>query len=209
MSDLSPAPLFISTKSGPFMLEFQGFADVASYDFAAGYVGAALEYAHRWHLHRETMDRFDEEFIPICERLSGIKRAIDKKATKAYHESLKLKTNPEPVLETRGRYYARLERLAPPAILDELRVQALTLSRSFTINVMPVERKSSIEPLYFKRADSWLEVLSTENLNEKVSKLNLLVPGFRPELGADERITRNSLAWLMQKVDENELAMQD
>lgn len=207
MSD--PAPYFISTRSGPFVLEFLGFADVASYDFAAGYVGAALEYAHRWHLHRETMDRFDEEFVPIAEKISGVPRKIDKKASKAHLDSLVNKANAKPIYETRGRYYARLERECEPAVLDELRVKALELSRSFSINVTPVERKTSIEPLYYRRADSWLEVLSTENLAEKVSKLVLLVPGFRPELNGADRISRDSLARLMQKVDENELAMQD
>lgn len=202
-------PFFISTKSGPFVLEFQGFPSIESYDFAAGYVGAALEYAHRWHLHRETMERFNEEFIPLAERISGILRKVDPHATKRHKDSLVNKEKAQQIYETYGRYFARLEREAPPAILDELRVAALTLSRSFTINVTPVERKTSIEPVYYKRADSWLEVLSTENLNEKVLALLPKVPGFRPELNGDDRITRDSLARMLQKVDENELAMQD
>lgn len=208
MSEALP-PLFISTKSGPFVLEFQGFPDVASYDFAAGFVGAALEYAHRWHLHRETMDRFNEEFIPIAERVSGIARKVDKRATEAYKASLVNKAKAPIVYETYGRYFARLEREASPSVLDDLRVEALRLSRTFTINVTPAERLRSIEPLYYKRADSWLEVLSTENLSNKVEALLPKAPGFRPELNGDDRIARDSLARLLQLVDENELAMQD
>lgn len=202
-------PYFISTKSGPFVLEFEGYPDESSYDFAAGFVGAMREYAHRWHLHRETMDRFDEEFVPICEKISGVLRKIDKKATAADLANRVKKDNIPPIYETRGRYYARLERECEPAILDELRVQALILSRTFKINITPAERTRSVEPLYFKRADSWLEVLSTENLTGKVEALLPKAPGFRPELNGDDRITRDSLARLMQLVDENELAMQD
>lgn len=208
MSD-NPSPYFISTRRGPFVFECQGYATEADYDFVAGYVGAMREDAHRWHFHRNTAELVDEELIPICEALSGIKRAVDKKASKAHKDTLVNKENAKPILESATRYYARLERDCDPAILDELRVRALALSRTFFIGVRPVERKKNIEPVYYRRADSWLEVLSTENLNDKVAALLPKVPGFRPELNGDDRIARDSLARLLQKVDENELAMQD
>lgn len=207
MSD--PLPYFVPTKSGPFVLEFLGYGTPEAYDFAAGRVGACVEFANRWHLHRETMDRFLAEFLPICERISGIPRAIDPKATAAHKRSLVNPDKAEPIYETYGRYFAKLERDCAPAALDELRVEALRLSRSFQINLAPVERSRTIEPLYYKRADSWLESLSTENLTLKVEALLPKVPGYRPELNGDDRITRESLARLLQRVDDNELAMQD
>lgn len=209
MTDIPSLPSFISTESGPFVLEFQGFASVEDYDFAAGYVGAALEYAHRWHLHRETIQRFYAEFIPIAERISGIPRAVDKRATEAHRRSVVNKDKAQPIFESYGKYCDRLKHECTPEVLDDLKVEALRLSRTFTINVTPVERKTTIEPIYYKRADSWLTALGTENLTAKVTALLPRVPGFRPELGTDERITRDSLARLLQKVDENELAIAD
>jgi len=76
-----PTRPLIKVTSGPLNLEFLGHADIASYDREAGYAGAALEFADRWHIHRDTINVFDEEFTPYVEQLTGIKREADARLT--------------------------------------------------------------------------------------------------------------------------------
>lgn len=204
-----PPPFFVRTESGPLTLEFLGFPDVTSYDLAAGYVGACLEFACRWHLHRETIDRFDAAFAPILEVETGIKRGVDKAATERRMAIATKKDKVTPVPESMPRYIKRVFSKISDDEKKKLQALALACSRSLQIDLKPVERKTVVDAIYYRRADSLLEKYDVETLDEKVKEFSVVVPRFEPALAPDGRISRDSLAMLLYKYDEAVWASQD
>lgn len=206
---IEPTPIVVRTESGPLDLEFLGFASTSAFDQAAGYVGASLEFACRWHLHRETIDRFAEHFGKIVEEKTKIKRGIDKTATERRQQQATKKTEVTPILESFPRYMKRVFSKLGDSDRAELKALALIESRQFQIDVTPVERKTTIDAVYYRRADSMLDKYDTETLNLKVEEFGQVSPRFKPDFGPDGRISRESLAMLLYKYDEAAWAAQD
>lgn len=188
------------TSSAGIPLEFIGHSSIEEYDAEAGIPNAALCAADGWLVHRDTIDDFNEQFTPIAEKLSGVLRLIDKKKT---DKARKHAVNPKNVAAIRESMVTFLNRIT--AAMDEekkaeLYAAALALSQTIRISSAPAERKTPIEPMFYKRADSILECdLATINL--KLSKFLSVVPDFDLARDEHEKPTRLSLARLLQKFD--------
>jgi len=198
----------IKVTSGPLDLEFIGHSDVASYDAEAGYAGAALEFADRWHIHRDTINVFDEEFTPFVEQLTGITRMADEKLT-AKRRSIS--PNPDKITPIPERFLTYIKRVfakVSEPVQEQIKAEALIYSRRIAISAAPAERTAPIEPMFYKRADSLLEN-DIETIDEKVAKYLTLVPNYEVARDSHSRPLRDSLARLLQRYDAARYALED
>lgn len=206
------SPYLIPTDSGPFHLEFQGHDSEASYDAEAGYPGAMREFAHRWHIHRDTINRFDEAFSPWLEKASGIPRKIDDELT-ARRKTYAVNPNKvTPLVERPTKYWNRviatLKGRGETKLIEEIKEAALFLSKTLKVAVAPAATPRPVAPMFFKRADSLL-CLDLDTLNGRISRFQALVPDFELARDQEGKPVRESLARLLQKFSDATLAQDD
>lgn len=201
-------PHYIKVESSWLVLEFRGHDSIEQYDAEAGYPGAALETADRFHVHRETMGRFDQEMTPVIERITGIKRECDERLTA---KRRKASPNPERISPIRERflsYLLRVDALATEEQKAEVKREALRLSRSLQISTAPAERKAPLEQRFYERADSILSA-DLETIDSKVSRWQSLVPDFELARDNDGKPIRDNLARLLQRYEAAQWAEED
>lgn len=206
----SPQPKYIRVDHGEFTLEFEGHSSVEDYDSEAGSPGSALETADRWHIHRETIDRFGEIVMPVLESMTSVPRKIDDKAT-AKRRSYS--TNPDritPIYESLSKYTSRLYAIYinDKAKRNEIQSVLTRYARLVKVSAAPAIRTAPVEPMYYKRADSLLEA-NSDMREQKISRYLTQVPNY--ELARDQKNepVRDSLARLLQKADAAAFANED
>lgn len=199
---------FIRTKSGPITVEFLCHISESAYDKEAGYSGAMAEDAHRWHVHRSTINLFYADFIPKVEILTGIPRRVDEKKTLRKKSDSQNPDRISPIYESYTNYLTRIFPETTEALREEILSLALSLSQTFKVNVAPAERNSPVDICYYKRADSVLEQ-PLDIINQKISKLLQSVPNFQLARESNEKPQRDSLARLYQQYQLQQWSEQD
>lgn len=201
-------PTFLSLQSAVLSLEFLCHDSVESFDQAAGRTGACLEAAHRYHVHRFHLEKFYRELIPKFEKLSGIARRLDESKLARKRAS---SPNPEkisPIYEKPTTYLIWLW----PQLTDDLRESLGALARAESqkslIDVSPSDRNSTIDPSFYKRADSILDQ-EIEVIKTKLPRWQNLVPDYSLAWEDSGKPNRESLARLLQKYQEAVWANED
>lgn len=201
-------PPFISTKSGPLFLEFQTYESPEAFDRDAGEPHACFMYGHRWLLHRETLPRFDKAFVEWVENLTGMKRRVDKKRTEKRKSEA---SNPGKITPLKERWLSYIEWVfvnVDKETQEKIQEEALRVSRSMRISSAPAASSSPVEPLFLKRAASWLEQ-PLDWINEKLSGYLALVPDFPLVRDENDKPVLESLARLMRDYTQKQLALED
>lgn len=205
-------PYYVSAESGPFLLEFPGHPDEASFDAEAGEAGAMRDFAHRWHIHRDTINIFDRQFAPWLEATSGIPRLVDDELTRRRRQ---YSLNPNKITPLKERFVkytkrviATLEGEGKLELVAQIKAEALRVSRTIKINVAPAGLNGAVELMFYKRADSILEA-DLDTINSKVSRFLALVPDYELIRDHNEKPERASLARLLKKFAEAQMTQDD
>lgn len=201
-------PRYVRTPHGPLTLEFLGHDSIESYDLDAGFAGAHLDFADRWHVHRETVLRFDEQFTPWVETFSGIPRQVSEKLTAKRRAQ---SPNPEKITPIKERFLTYITRVCESVDAEKraaILAEGLRLSRLIAISAAPAEKDSPIEPVFQKRAESIL-LQDLDTINSKVQKFLPLVPNFELVRDNNGKPIQESMARLLQKYDAARYALED
>lgn len=193
-------PVYLKYKSCDLDLEFLAHPTIESYDREAGFADAALSDALRWNVPRSTSPEFDRRIVPEIEKLTGMKRRVDKKATEAARSRSKNPDRVSPIMEKLVIYIAWVMASVTPEVQTQIRELALKVSRTIRIDVAPAERQSQVEPFIYRRAETVLS-LDLDTINKKVLKWQNKIPNFELARDPDGKPILQSLARMLQQYD--------
>lgn len=193
---------YYETSSCGFAFRVPGPATVEDYDAAAGKPGSALEDAVASEIWRGTLPKWQREFTPKLEALTGIKREVDAAKTEAAKKSAKNPENVSDVLEkfssfakrARGSFLAGLEGDALAAAEAQLNALAQEVAETTPVDPSPTSREAAASKASLAKADSIL-LLEDDEIETKVQKIMDVVPSV--SIDRDENTgkpTRTSLA---------------
>lgn len=209
LTNSNPHP-FRRVESGSLILEFLGHESAEAYDKDAGEAGACVERADRRDALESTIYEFADQFYPFVKDLTGIARLVDEKKTARKRAS---SPNPEkisPILESFSNYTNRLctSEQVSPEMWQEIKAEALRISRLIRISSAPATKLCQIPPAYYRRADSLLSN-DLETISKRVTGYLSLVPNFPITGLPDEKPNRDNLARLLQVYEDTRFAMED
>lgn len=188
-------------KTQGYALQSPGPATVEAYDAVAGSPGSCLVDAVESEIFRGTIPAFWKKAIPEIEKLTGVTRGIDEKATAKAKERAKEGASVKDVPEKFSSFMTRVEaslgedKEAHAALEELLKQIALTV----TIDPSPTNRASGPGKDFLDAADTVL-ALPSDKLEEKVAKFINIVGEFDLERDEAGQPTRTSLGHLIKAV---------
>ena len=196
----------ITVSTGPFKkLDFIGHADAAAYDTQAGKVGACVEEADRSDIYRSLLPEFHEKVFPILTKLApGVARGVNAKATEAAKAKAKDAARVEDVLEGFVTFANRVKAGVDEATWKEIETEVAALAAKTEADSSPSSRQKGPDKGSLAKAT---EILgrTTDKIEEAVTKLSDVVPGFALERDAEGVPEKNSLARMIMAWQEASL----
>lgn len=202
---------FYKSISCGLTLEFQGPASVFEYDRVAAVPDACLEDAVQQVIVHDTLDVWQDKFIPIVERISGIARGFNKKATEMAKTRSKRPERVRPVPEKFALYMRRVFGYASDEQIQAIRGAALDLSRSIHIDPTRRNRGKEYIPLgVWTQVDYFCNNFPPDFIEDKILKWTEGLPtDFFVEREDDGTPKRDSLARLLVRYRTEVLIGQD
>ncbi len=190
------------TSSCGVSFKVPGPSTYAEYDEKAGKPDAALEDAVASEIWRGTLPKWQREFTPKLEALTGITRQVDEEKTAAAKKVAKNPKNVSDILEkfsafakrARGAFLAGKEGDELAAAEAQLNALAQEVAETTPVDPSPSSREAAASKSSLAKADAVL-LLEDDEIEAKVQKIMDVVPTI--SIDRDENTgkpTRNSLA---------------
>lgn len=194
-------PKQYEASSCGFDFKINGPSTVEEFDAKAG-PGECLDSGIKSVLWRSTLPKFHRAFTAKLEELSGVKRAVDEKATAAAKAAAKDPENASDVMEkfsafakrARGTYLEGKTGDDLKVAEAELNAAAQAVADTLEIDPSASQRESGASKAARDKADSIL-LEDDEVIETKVAKISAVVPEVVIDRDAESgKPTRDSLA---------------